>query len=69
MFHHQRLRCYEMSIEVARCVPGTIGGWPRGHSPLEDQLKRAVASVALNIVEGNERTGEKERARFFSIAR
>lgn len=32
-------------------------------------MKRAVASVGLNIVEGNQRTGEKDRARFFAIAR
>ena len=69
MFHHQRLRCFQVAMEVARRVPSLIARWPRGHAYLEDQLKRAVASVSLNIVEGNQRTGPKERARFFAIAR
>ena len=69
MFHHQRLLCFQMALEIAKRVPRLIARWPRGHAYLEDQLKRAVASVGLNIVEGNQRTGSKERARFFAIAR
>lgn len=43
--------------------------WPKGFSYLEDQLKRAVSSVALNIAEGNSRTGTKDRKRFFNISK
>ena len=34
-----------------------------------DQQKRAMASVVLNIAEGNARKSVKERKRFFEIAR
>lgn len=33
-----------------------------------DQIRRAVISVPSNIVEGNARASEKEKARFFDIA-
>jgi len=69
MFNHQRLKCYVVAVELAKRVPGLVGRWPRGHYQLEDQLKRAMTSVILNISEGNARRGFKERARFFSIAR
>lgn len=69
MFHHQRLRCYEVALNIARGVPGLVSGWPRGNAPLEDQLKRAVASIAFNISEGNGRRGAKDQVRFFEIAR
>ena len=35
---------------------------------LSSQMKRASISVASNIAEGNQRHGEKDRARFFNIA-
>lgn len=69
MFNHNRLKCYGMALELARKVPDLVARWPRGTYYLEDQLKRAMASVPLNIAEGNGRSGVKERARFFSIAR
>ena len=69
MFNHEKLRCYGMSLEVAKRVPGLVAKWPSGTSYLVDQLRRSAASVVLNISEGNARTGPKERARFFSIAR
>jgi four helix bundle protein len=58
-----------MALEVAKMVPGLTGRWPRGTGNLEDQMKRAIISVVLNISEGNARRGVKERARFFAIAR
>lgn len=69
MFNHQKLRCYAMALEVAKRVPGLVRKWPRGTGNLEDQMRRAVISVVLNISEGNARRGAKERARFFAIAR
>ena len=69
MFNHQRLRCYMKALDVAKRVPGIVRQWPKGTYYLEDQLKRAISSVLLNIAEGNGRESVKERARFFAIAR
>lgn len=69
MFNHRKLRCYELSLDVAKRVPALVAKWPRGMGYLEDQLKRAIASVILNIAEGNARHGLLDRARFFSFAR
>ncbi len=69
MFNHQRLRCYRMALEVAQRMPALTGRWPKGSGYLEDQLKRALASVLLNTAEGNARSSPRERARFFTIAR
>jgi four helix bundle protein len=69
MFNHQKLRCYAMALEVAKRVPSLVSRWPRGTGNLEDQMRRAVISVVLNISDGNARMGAKERARFFAIAR
>ena len=35
---------------------------------IKDQLLRASSSIALNLAEGNERRGIKDRMRFFNIA-
>ena len=69
MFNHQKLKCYEYSMEVAKRLPNLIHGWPRGYAYLEDQLKRAASSIILNIAEGNAKTYPNERRRFFGIAR
>jgi four helix bundle protein len=69
MFNHQKLKCYEYALDVARKVPTLIGKWSSGYAYLEDQLKRAASSVVLNIAEGNYRYSTKERTRFFTIAR
>lgn len=69
MFNHQRLKCYVDALGLAKRVPGLVARWPRGNYQLEDQLRRALTSVVLNISEGNARRGVRERARFFSIAR
>ena len=42
---------------------------PKGSSNISDQLKRASISIPLNIAEACGKTGNKDRSRFFSIAR
>jgi four helix bundle protein len=69
MFNHERLKCYEYSMVLAKRVPFLVSTWPKGSSYLDDQLKRAMSSVILNIAEGNGRRTVKERRRFFDIAR
>ena len=53
---------YEFSSSV-----GTHS-WPKGSGYLADQLRRAIASVVLNISEGYGRGTLQERRRFFDIA-
>ena len=67
--YHRRLKCYQLAMSMAKAMPELIGTWPRGYSYLSDQLKRAMASIVLNIAEGNARTSTLERKRFFTIAR
>ena len=69
MFNHEKLRCYGMALDVAKSMPALITSWPTGSHYLADQLRRAVASIVLNISEGNAKKSLKDRARFFAIAR
>lgn len=66
--NHQKLRCYKTLILVAKKMPALIKTLPRGCYYLEDQLKRALSSAILNLSEGNARTSNKERSRFFDIS-
>ena len=42
---------------------------PVGYGFLSDQLKRASLSIPLNIAEGNGKFTQKDKARFYHIAR
>ena len=66
---HEKLECYRRSVELAEGLSKECARWPRGVGYLADQLRRAMASVVLNIAEGNARRGANERRRFFEIAR
>ena len=66
--NHQRLKCYQFAMSMTKAMPSLIKGWPRGYYYLSDQLKRVLASIPLNIAEGNARTSPVERKRFFTIA-
>jgi four helix bundle protein len=61
----ERLDCYVLACEIARWTR-TLPT-PRNDADLLDQLRRAAASVALNIAEGSGRGG-KDRAQHFRIA-
>ncbi len=60
-----RLDCYRLAVEFHRMVADLA---PRG-SGLGDQLRRAAASIALNLAEGHGRMTRAEQARFTLIAR
>lgn len=49
--------------------PASLVSGPRGYGYLLDQMRRAMASVVLNIAEGNARRSSSERRRFFEVAR
>jgi len=48
---------------------GAFLTYSREKCRLVDQLKRALCSALLNLVEGNHRRSAKERGRFFEISR
>ena len=66
---HEKLRCYRMSVGLAEELSKEGARWPRGLGYLRDQQRRAMASVVLNLSEGNARCSRTERRRFFEIAR
>ncbi|MBI2342391.1 MAG: four helix bundle protein [Deltaproteobacteria bacterium] len=66
---HEKLVCYRESVELADELCKEVAKWPRGFGYLSDQLRRAMASIVLNISEGNARRSNTERRRFFEISR
>jgi len=66
---HEKLNCYRKSVQLAEELTTQSRRWSRGYGYLQDQLKRAISSVVLNCAEGNARTGQQDRKRFFNIAR
>ena len=66
---HEKLECYRRAIVIAEELSKEGARWPRGMGYLSDQLRRAMASIVLNLAEGNTRRSAAERRRFFEIAR
>lgn len=58
-----------MAVDLAQEMSHEMSRWSSGPGYLLDQIRRSMASVVLNCAEGNARKGEKERKRFFQIAR
>jgi len=67
MFHHEKLKVYQRSLEFAGWSKTLIDSL-RKKTTTRDQLGRAGDSIALNIAEGNGKFSQKDRARFFQIA-
>lgn len=65
---HERLDVYRAAIDYVRWAFRTSERL-KGHRTAKDQLLRASQSVPLNIAEGNGKSTEGERRRFFEIAR
>ena len=58
---------YDVSISLVRAVRPPLEVLTRRDPSLADQLRRAVASVPLNVAEGNRRSG-KDRGHLFRVA-
>ena len=56
-------RCLGLAIELYK-----LSKKEKLKYSIKDQLLRASSSVALNLSEGNQRLGLKDRRRFFNIA-
>jgi four helix bundle protein len=63
---HERLDVFQVAIQLCELV-ATVRPY-RGAGDAADQLRRASASVALNVAEACGKDGA-DRARFFRIAR
>jgi four helix bundle protein len=65
---HEQLDVYRAAIEYVGWAFRLCEGL-KGHRNAKDQLLRASQSIPLNIAEGNGKSTEGERRRFFEIAR
>ena len=60
---------YAISIKYVVLIFKLAEGLVGVKRHIRDQLLRASHSITLNIAEGNGRTSERDRSRFFDIAR
>jgi four helix bundle protein len=67
--HYKNLDVYKCSISFLAIAWQLIRKFPKGHSDLVDQLKRASLSVPLNIGEGAGRRTEADSSKYYSISR
>lgn len=66
---HEKLDVYRLSIGYVAWVyekPATLEGV---HRAARDQWLRASQSIPLNIAEGNRKTADADRKRYFEIVR
>jgi four helix bundle protein len=68
LFDHERLDVYHKSLDFAGWVWELLPTITKA-AHAQDQLERAGDSIALNIAEGNGKFTEKDRCKFFDIAR
>lgn len=68
MWDHQKLKVYAKALDAA-VEPDMICRGIRSRRDLQDQIRRASASVVLNIAEGAGEFSLGEKARFYRIAK
>jgi four helix bundle protein len=66
---HENLRVYHVAIEFLALAVSLMERFPKGHSHLVDQLRRAALSIPLNIAEATGKPSAADNARYFAIAR
>jgi four helix bundle protein len=64
---HTKLQVLEVSIQMVAAVAPVIEVIRKRDRSLADQLRRAAASVPMNIAEGNRRAG-RDRLHHFRVA-
>ena len=68
-FDHEKLDVYQVAMELVVLINIVIENLPRGKAYLADQLQRAGASIPLNIAEGTGEFSQKEKCRFYRMAK
>ena len=66
---HERLDVYRLAIGNVAWVYGKAATLEGIHRAARDQWLRASQSIPLNIAEGNGKTADADRRRYFEIAR
>ena len=66
---HERLDVYRLAIGYVAWVYGKAATLEGIHRAARDQWLRASQSIPLNIAEGNGKTADADRRRYFKIAR
>jgi four helix bundle protein len=66
---HEKLDVYRLSIGYVAWVYEKAEGLSGVHRAARDQWLRASQSIPLNIAEGNGKTADADRRRYFEIAR
>jgi len=66
---HEKLDVYRLSIGCVAWVFNKADNLRGSHRHARDQWLRASQSIPLNIAEGNGKTAEADRRRYFEIAR
>ena len=69
MFGHEKFKAYELSISFLADAMKLLDQLPSGNAHIRDQLKRAASSIPLNLAEGSGKMSNKDKLRFYSIAR
>ena len=66
---HEKLDVYRLAISYVAWVYEQSSDLAGIHRAARDQWLRASQSIPLNIAEGNGKTGDADRRRYFEIAR
>jgi four helix bundle protein len=68
-FTHEDLDVYRRAIDFVVIADEVATSLQRGRGYLADQLRRASASIVLNIAEGAGEFNRREKSRFYRIAK
>jgi len=68
IFDHEKLDVYKKAVDFVKQID-LLKKEVDQRGNLFDQLERASASIVLNIAEGNGKYSQKDKCRFFDIAR
>jgi four helix bundle protein len=68
IFDHEKLKVYQTAIQFIAWLHQLLKSIPKTNA-VHNQIDRSSTSIALNIAEGNGKYSNKDRSRYFDIAR